>query len=85
MNNEERLIEVMAELLAEVHEMRKELIGMRGDISEFKGQQIQTNSELAKVNVLLSENSRAIIKLADNSNLVERIIKLETIVYRKAS
>ncbi len=32
MKNEEKLIEVMPELLAEVHEMRLEIKGMREDL-----------------------------------------------------
>jgi len=36
MNIEERLVEVMAELLAEVHEMRKDISGMRTDITDLR-------------------------------------------------
>ncbi len=86
MNNEERLIEVMAEPLAEVHEMRtdtkSQLTSLNKDFQEMK-------TEMAKMNVQLGENTRAIIKLADKieiiPNIIERIIKLETTVYRKAS
>lgn len=93
MKNDDRLIEVMAELLAEVHEMRvdmktqmQELNGRMGKLEE---QQTRTSSELVKVNLQLGENTRAILKLADKveviPNLMERVIRLETEVFRKAS
>jgi predicted nuclease with TOPRIM domain len=89
MNNEERLIEVMAELLAEVHVMREGMDEMRKDISALRGEQTKTNSELSKVNRQLGENTRAILKLADRvevvPTLMERVIRLETEVFRKAS
>ncbi len=96
MSNEKKLVDVMLDVLAEIHEMRKGMDGMRGDISELRGdfaelrvQQEKTNSELVKVNLQLGENTRAILKLADKvevvPNLVERVVKLEAEVFRKAS
>lgn len=85
MKHEERLIEVMAELLAEVHEMRvdtkKQLDALADRVGQVEGQ-------LTKVNLQLGENTRAIIKLAEKvevvPNLVERVVRLETEVFRKA-
>lgn len=93
MKNEGRLIEVMAELLAEVHEMRvdmktqlQELNGRMGNLEE---QQIRTSSELVKVNLQLGENTRAIMKLANQvetvTSILERVTRLEAEVFRKAS
>jgi len=93
MKNEDRLIEVMAELLAEVHEMRvdmktqlQELNGRMGNLEE---QQIRTSSELVKVNLQLGENTRAIMKLANQvetvTSILERVTRLEAEVFRKAS
>lgn len=93
MKNEERLIEVMAELLAEVHEMRvdmkSQLHELNGRMGKLEKQQQRASSELVKVNLQLGENTRAILKLADNvevvPDLIERVIRLETEVFRKAS
>ncbi|MGE0638362.1 MAG: hypothetical protein AB7P01_18115 [Bacteroidia bacterium] len=93
MNNEERLIEVMAELLAEVHEMRTDtkaqLTTLNNKVEGLNGRVDKLEGEMVKMNVQLAENTRAIIKLADKietiPNIIERIVKLETTVYRKAS
>lgn len=78
MKNEERLIEVMAELLAEVHEMRvdtsKQLNSLETAVKTLQKQQAQTNIEL-------SEMRLSLMKLADMS---ERVIRLENEVFRKA-
>lgn len=99
MNNEERLIEVMAELLAEVHEMRTDtkeqlgtlnnkIDGLNTRVDGLNNRVDKVEQEMVKMNIQLAENSRAIIKLADKiemiPNIIERIIKLETTVYRKA-
>ena len=79
MNNEEKLIEVMAELLAEVHEMRLEIKGMREDfntrISRLEGEQ-------AKTNLGIGELRLSVMKLADFG---DRIFRLEKEVFSKAS
>jgi len=89
MSEEKKLVDVMLDILAEVHGMRNEMVGMREDISDLRHQQTQTNFELSKVNLQLGENTRAILKLADKveviPNLMERVIRLETEVFRKAS
>jgi hypothetical protein len=77
MKKEDRLIEVMADLLAEVHEMRvdtsKQLNSVQTEIRTLQKQQAQTNIEL-------SEMRLAIMKLADMS---DRVIRLENEVFRK--
>jgi hypothetical protein len=89
MGDEKKLVDVMLDVLAKMHEMRKGMDGMRSDISGLRVQQEKTNSELAKVNLQFAENTRAILTLADKvevvPNLVERVVKLEAEVFRKAS
>jgi uncharacterized coiled-coil protein SlyX len=93
MKNEDRLIEVMAELLAEVHEMRvdmkTQMHELNGRMEKLEVQQTRSSSELVKVNLQLGENTRAILKLADKievvPDLIERVIRLEAEVFRKAS
>jgi hypothetical protein len=82
MNHEQRLIEVMTELLAEVHEMRMDMKGMRDEqvktniaIGELRGEQ-------AKTNLVLGELRLSVMKLADFG---ERIHRLEAEVFKKAS
>jgi hypothetical protein len=86
MKNEDRVIEVMVELLAEVHEMRidmakqfnglqTEMKGVNSEIKTLQKQQVQTNIEL-------SEMRLSLMKLADTS---ERVIRLENEVFKKAS
>lgn len=86
MNNEERLIEVMADLLAEVHEMRVEMKGLK---EEMSGMRTDNNFRLealekqqAKTNVEIHELRLSVMRLAD---LSDRVIRLENVVYRKAS
>lgn len=93
MNNEERLIEVMAELLAEVHEMRVETKRQLGDVHKsidaLSVRVGKLDGQMTKGNLQLGENTRAILKLADRvevvPTLMERVIRLETEVFRKAS
>ena len=86
MKNEERLIEVMAELLAEVHEMRNELKGLREEMSgmrtdknkrleRLEDQQVKTNMELGELRL-------SVMRLTDFN---DRIIRLEDTVFRRAS
>ncbi len=90
MSDEKKLVEVMLDVLAEIHEMRTGMEGMPSDIANLSSQQQRkTNTELVKVNLQLGENTRVILKLADKAevipNLVERVVKLEAEVFRKAS
>src|SRR5437867_1543095 len=97
MNNEERLIEVMAELLAEVHEMRtdtkQQFTTLNNRVEKIDDGIVALNkrvdkleNEMTKVNLHLAENTRAILKLADKIDLlpgiIERISKLEVAVFK---
>jgi len=67
MENEDKLIEAMAALVTEVHELRKELSGARAEIAELKLEQQQTTLELAKVIFQLTESNRTIKQVEDAS------------------
>lgn len=86
MKNEDRLIEVMADLLAEVHEMRtdtsKQLTTLNERVNELGNKMDKLEGSMNKMNLQLAENSRAILKLADFG---DRIIRLEDQVFKKAS
>jgi hypothetical protein len=71
MKDEQRLIEIMAELLAEVHTMNEELkqhgslLREQGaDMKEFKQQQ-------SKTNLALGELRLSILKLAERDSIIE--------------
>jgi hypothetical protein len=86
MKNEEKIIELLAEmdrgqdrLVGEVSEMKEEIKSVKGEIQ-------QMNVEIMKQGLQTAENSRAILKLADEIRLVaeheKRISKLELTVFK---
>ena len=72
MKNEDRIIELLAEMVKGQDQLTDEVSKMKG--------------EIIKLNLNTSENSRAILKLADEIRLVaeheRRIVKLESIVLK---
>ncbi len=84
MKNEDKSIEVMADLLAEVHEMRtdtsKQLTSLNERVDGLGGKMDKLEGSMTKMNLHLAENSRAILKLADFG---DRIIRLENTVFKK--
>ncbi|WKZ61555.1 MAG: hypothetical protein QY309_08675 [Cyclobacteriaceae bacterium] len=79
MKNEEKIIELLAEMVRG----QDRLVG---EVSEMKDQIKQMNTELIKQGLQTAENSRAILKLADEIRLVaeheKRISKLELTVFK---
>lgn len=69
MKDEEKLIEVMAELLAEVHEMRLEIKGMRDDFNkkmDTLGTKVERVEEAqSKTNVSIGKLRLSVMRLAD--------------------
>lgn len=85
MKNEERLIEVMADLLAEVHEMRtdtkKQLNALNTTVDKLSVKFDRLEKNVSTMNIQLAENTRARMKIADFN---DRIIELERAVFKKA-
>lgn len=75
MKDEEKLIEVMSELLAEVHEMRIEMKGMREE-------QVKTNLSIQELRLSVMKLSEEITK---TNGFEARIFLLEKEVFKKAS
>ena len=86
MKNEDRIVELLSDMVKgqdrltdEVSDLKKEVSGVKTEITKMKG-------EIVKLNLNTSENSRAILKLADEIRLVaeheKRIAKLESIVLK---
>ena len=72
MNNENKIVELLAEMLIKHDSMLSELKGVK--------------SEMVKLNLQTTENTRAIFKLADRvekiADLENRVSKLEKTVYK---
>lgn len=79
MKNEEKIIELLSEMVRGQDRVV-------GEVSEMKDQIKQMNTELIKQGLQTAENSRAILKLADEIRLVaeheKRISKLELTVFK---
>ncbi|HYF67709.1 MAG TPA: hypothetical protein VD884_06220 [Ohtaekwangia sp.] len=86
MKNENRIVELLAEmvkgqdkLIGEVSSLKTEVSSMKTDISSIK-------IEITKQGLQTAENSRAILKLAEEIRLVaqheKRISKLELAVFK---
>lgn len=63
MKNEDRIVELLAEMVKGQDRLTGEVSLMKGEITEMK-------KEMFKQGLHLSENSRAILKLADEIRLV---------------
>ncbi|MDX2000952.1 MAG: hypothetical protein SFW35_00840 [Chitinophagales bacterium] len=93
MKTKERLYEVMAELLAAVHQMRVQfndnMEGLSKDVNDLRKDVAVLQSHQAKTNLELSEIRLSLMKLADESEKYkqhdERISRLELEVFKKAS
>ena len=76
----------MAELLAEVHEMRvdmaKQFNGLQTEVKGVKSEIRTLQKQQAQTNIELSEMRLSLMKLADMS---DRVIRLENEVFKKAS
>ena len=85
MNSDDRIIELLSDILVEQK-------GMRKDINELKEQQMITNNRLekleeqqAKTNLAIGELRLSVMKLAERLEIItdheKRIAKLEHTVY----
>ncbi len=86
MKNEEKIIELLAEIVRGQDRLVGEVSQMKEELKSVKGEIQQTNVEIMKQGLQTAENSRAILKLADEIRLVaeheKRISKLELTVFK---
>jgi uncharacterized coiled-coil DUF342 family protein len=94
MKNESKIVELLSEMVqkqditnAEIKSMGDDIKGMKDEMKSM-GEDIKgMKKEIHKLNVGMSENTRAIIKLADNleemSDHDKRIKALEKAVFKK--
>jgi archaellum component FlaC len=93
MDNEGRIVKLLAEMLIRQDGMLEELKGVKNEVSSVKNEVSSVKkevsslkSEVVKLNLQTSENSRAILKLADRIEQIvdheKRISKLESMVLK---
>lgn len=93
MKNEDRKVELLAEMVkgqdrltGEVSEMKNQTLKLNLGVDSLNSRVDKLNSEVVKLNLSTSENSRAIMKIADEIRLVaeheKRISKLESTVFK---
>ena len=87
MKNEEKIVELLAEMLHKFDVLTEEVIGVKTEVKnldrrlekvELKMGDVE--KEIAKLNLISSENSRSIIKLVDHYD--ERFNRLEKVVFK---
>lgn len=86
MKNEDRIVELLAEMVKGQDRLIGEVSGMKYEVSNVKIEISEMKKEMFKQGLQLAENSRAILKLADEIRLVaaheKRISKLELTVFK---
>ncbi len=86
MKNEERIVELLAEMVRGQDRLVGEVSQMKQEVRNVKEEIQQMNVEIMKQGLQTAENSRAILKLADEIRLVaeheKRISKLELTVFK---
>lgn len=89
MKDEERLIEVRAELLAEVHEMRQDLNARFGEtnqqLTSVNGRLEKLEQQQMKTNLALGELRLSVMRPGDREHIVDdlvaRVSKVEEKVF----
>lgn len=79
MKNEDKMVELLAELVKESHETKVEISGMRGDIIDLQKGQARNTAAVGELRL-------SVIKLTEKLEMVvdheRRIGKLESTVYK---
>jgi septal ring factor EnvC (AmiA/AmiB activator) len=87
MKNEDKIVELLSEMVQKQDITNAEMKSMGEDIKGMKEDMKGMKKEIHKLNIGMSENTRAIIKLADNleemSDHDKRIKALEKVVFKK--
>lgn len=86
MKNEDKIVELLAEMVKGQDRLVGEVTAMKTEISSMKFEVSYMKEEIIKQGLQTAENSRAILKLADEIRLVaeheKRISKLELAVFK---
>lgn len=86
MENENRIVELLAESLIKQDKFVDELRELKSEVRETNRRLEKVESEMIKLNLQTTENARAIFKPADEvakiADLHQRVTKLEKEVYK---
>jgi hypothetical protein len=88
MKNENKIVELLAEMVKGQDRLTAEFSEMKSEFSEMKSEFSGMKSESTKHNLQIAENTRAILKLADEIKIrlvaehEKRISKLELAVFK---
>ena len=82
MKNEEKIVELLSEMLHKFDVLTEQVISLKGETHEVKievsglnKQVSKVESEIIKLNLISAENSRSLMKLADNNDRINRLEK----------
>ena len=76
----DRLVDRMDHVEVEIRDLKSDVSDLKSDVSDLKSDVKDLKGEVVKLNLVSAENSRALIKLADNA---VRIDRLEKAVFKK--
>jgi predicted nucleic acid-binding Zn-ribbon protein len=86
MKNEDKIVELLTEMLVRHDGMLDELKNVKTEVSNVKAEVKGIKTEMVKLNLQTVENTRAIFKLAEKveeiADLHKRVTKLEQTVYK---
>src|SRR5689334_16771118 len=76
----DHLTEQVNDLRSGVNDLKSDVNDLKSDVNDLKSDVKDLKGEVVKLNLVSAENSRALMKLADNA---ERIDRLEKAVFKK--
>jgi len=86
MAEDNRLVEIMSEMLVKQDKMIDQQIETNKRLGHLEGEVVKLNDHVVKLNLQTAENTRAILKLADKvekiADLDKRVKELEKAVFK---
>ena len=79
MKNEDKIVELLSEMLHKFDVLTDEVKVSNIRLSKVEDEIVKMKGEIVKLNLISSENSLALMKLADNN---DRIVRLEKAVFK---
>ncbi|MFZ6010087.1 MAG: hypothetical protein ACOYXT_07025 [Bacteroidota bacterium] len=79
MKNEQRIVELLAEMLHKFDILNGEVKGLKDEMKGVNKRLDKVEKHIVKLNMISAENSRALMKLADHGS---RNTRLEKAVYK---
>jgi len=86
MKNKDKIVGLLSEMLHkfdvltdEVTGVKEEVTGVKREVMDLNKRVSKVENEIVKLNLISAENSRSLMKPADNN---DRIIRLEKVVFK---